>query len=313
MTSRNPIATGYSPFKICPYCSREFGSLSLPIHEKVCKRKPKNCAVPVEKRKKRESMFSSPARQQTKAPRQQSDAPPPQKLTSSSICPSTQSRKPLVPVMDPGSAQETRAPRPKTAIKSHSSLLASGYEVPVICNELCTSTEHGVVCSTCGECVPSFRYDVHRRTCPSAKNRVSTGNIVFPRSAAQSTCTEEPQAAPRKTATHVACSVCGRKYGSKSIAIHEPQCIKKRQLQCRRLPPEGERPLPAVPRPPVDDRKICARNDADMAEAYFQYCYAEFEKDLLPCGKCGRSFAPERHKKHILNCNAKPLVTTLQT
>lgn len=304
MTSGNHLATGYSPFKICQFCSREFGSLSLAIHQKTCKQK---CAVSAGK-SVCNGQKSSLTRQPTKNPRQQvvdkNEFPPARKQTTSGT---QSSRQHLVSIRDSGRAQEPRAPRPKTAIKSRSSLLASGYEVPVIINEQCASTEPGVVCTICGESVPSFKYDVHRRTCFSVRNHVSTGSIVFPRTREMRT-SDQPRAVPGTAATYVTCSICGRKYGTKSIAIHEPQCIKKRQLERRRLPAPDEPAARMNPRAREEIRQIRPRSDADKAEAYFQYCYAEFEKELLPCGKCKRSFAPERHKKHILNCNAKPLI-----
>lgn len=316
MTSGNvnasPLApsnsTGYSPFKICHFCCKGFGSLSLAIHQRTCKQRCTEYDVSLEK-----SIRDTcrPARQSTRTQRHQvvhkNEPPHPGELPTSASS-SAKSRRRLVPIRDSGPVLEPRAPRPKTAVKSHSSLLASGHEVPVICNEQCTATEHGVVCSTCGECVPSFKYHVHRRTCCSSKNYVSAGDIVFPRT--RQTSTDQLQPVAKKAITCVTCSICGRKYGTKSIAIHEPQCIRKRQLENRRLPVGERRPIPATTRNPlrqVEDKKICPRTDTDIAEAYFQYCYAEFEKELLPCDKCGRSFAPERHKKHVLNCNAKPL------
>lgn len=319
MTSGNRLATGNSPFKICQFCSREFGSLSLAIHQKTCRQKCTDYVVSAGKSVRNGQNLSLP-RQRTKNPRQQvvgkNEFQPARKLTTSVRSGTQSSRQLLASIRDSGRAQEPRAPRPKTAIKSRSSLLASGYEVPVITDEQCASTEHGVVCITCGESVPSFKYDVHRRTCFSAKNHVSTGSIVFPRTGEMRTSGDtkaQQQTVPvRKTPTHVTCSICGLKYGTKSIAIHQPQCIKKRQLERRRLPaPDGPLPVAALmnPRAGEESRQIRPRSDADKAEAYFQYCYAEFEKELLPCGKCKRSFAPERHKKHILNCNAKPLMT----
>ena len=307
-------SNGYSPFKTCPTCSKGFGSLSLVIHQKTCKQKDADHTISIGKSNGgRDWISSSPVRQSVKTqPHRQAAhkiALPPREKPGTSACSNAKSRQRLVPIGDVGPDLGSRAPRPKTAVKSRSSLLAFGYDVPVICNEQCTASEHGVVCSTCGECVPSFKYHVHRRTCPSSKTRVSTGDIIFPRTRRADT-TDRPQPVLR-TATHVTCSICGRKYGTKSIAIHEPQCVKKRRLENRSLPLEERRPLPATSRNPlrqVEDKQICPRNDNDMTETYFQYCYAEFEKELLPCGKCGRSFAPERHKKHVLNCNAKPLV-----
>jgi len=119
------------------------------------------------------------------------------------------------------------------------------------------------------------------------------------------------------------CYICGREYGTKSIEIHEPQCLKKWKIENSKLSISVRKPLPRKPEKKTkasssilstessvvvqrlpQDRNIYPN---EVMEEYFQHCYAEFQKELLPSKKCGRMFAPERHVKHIRNCNAKPL------
>ena len=45
----------------------------------------------------------------------------------------------------------------------------------------------------------------------------------------------------------VICYICGREYGSRSISIHEPQCIKKWHAENDRLPRDQRRPPPVKP------------------------------------------------------------------
>ena len=45
----------------------------------------------------------------------------------------------------------------------------------------------------------------------------------------------------------VVCYICGREFGSKSIAIHEPQCLEKWKVQNAQQPKELRRPLPKKP------------------------------------------------------------------
>ena len=45
----------------------------------------------------------------------------------------------------------------------------------------------------------------------------------------------------------VICYICGREYGTMSISIHEPQCIKKWQMDNDQLPRGQRRPLPKKP------------------------------------------------------------------
>ena len=45
----------------------------------------------------------------------------------------------------------------------------------------------------------------------------------------------------------VVCYICGREFGSKSISIHEPQCLEKWKNENNKLPKERRRPLPKKP------------------------------------------------------------------
>ena len=45
----------------------------------------------------------------------------------------------------------------------------------------------------------------------------------------------------------VICYICGREFGSKSIGIHEPQCLEKWKVENAKLPKGQRRPLPKKP------------------------------------------------------------------
>lgn len=45
----------------------------------------------------------------------------------------------------------------------------------------------------------------------------------------------------------VICYICGREYGTKSISIHEPQCLKKWHQENDNLPKHLRRPEPKKP------------------------------------------------------------------
>jgi len=49
-----------------------------------------------------------------------------------------------------------------------------------------------------------------------------------------------PKGGPRT----VVCYICGREFGSKSLPIHEPQCLEKWKIENSKLPKERRRPLP---------------------------------------------------------------------
>ena len=133
----------------------------------------------------------------------------------------------------------------------------------------------------------------------------------------------------------VTCYVCGRRFGRSSIGIHEPQCLTRWQAENRKLPIRERKPLPKRPVTRAqmvsahDLRRVSGHSTAvgvssggppvgvlsnappeipdEAIEQYFQNAYAQFEKELKPCGKCGRSFAPERWVHHVGKCNATPL------
>lgn len=43
------------------------------------------------------------------------------------------------------------------------------------------------------------------------------------------------------------CYICGREFGTKSISIHEPQCLEKWKIQNAKLPKSQQRPEPKKP------------------------------------------------------------------
>lgn len=51
----------------------------------------------------------------------------------------------------------------------------------------------------------------------------------------------------RSPAPTVYCYICGRQFGSASIGIHQPQCLKKWQTQNEKLPKSQRRPMPVPP------------------------------------------------------------------
>jgi hypothetical protein len=46
----------------------------------------------------------------------------------------------------------------------------------------------------------------------------------------------------------VLCYICGRKYGTKSIGLHEPQCLEKWHVENDQLPRHMRRKSPVKPK-----------------------------------------------------------------
>ena len=237
-------------------------------------------------------------------------------------------------------------PRPQTRTLEHSVLAEKGYSLPsieftknAIINGGASTPKPKVRCEICGELIVSERVDLHQRTCRPIPKTVAKGDITFP-----SVSPKEPSTRGTAKTTHdlpttrvgtlqlkkgvsrkpptVVCYICGREYGSKSISIHEPQCLKKFELENRKLPISERKPLPkktinhVVVNLTAQEWMVpwsltggIYQNEIlqDSTDRYFQSCYSEWEKDLITCKTCGRKFAPERHVKHAYRCKAKPL------
>ncbi|KAI4541404.1 hypothetical protein MJG53_007391 [Ovis ammon polii x Ovis aries] len=178
---------------ICYICGREFGTLSLPIHEPKCleKWKVENDRLPRE--------FRQPLPQK------------PQPLLT-------------------GQPNHTR-PRQGQLMS----------------------------CPNCSQTFAPDRLPVHKRSCkgqpsgPKAQD-LTLGSRGGLKESTNSKSQRNPAAPPvtdkptmiRRPPT-VVCYICGREYGTKSIAIHEPQCLKKWHNENNLLPKELRRPEPKKP------------------------------------------------------------------
>ncbi|XP_033124109.1 zinc finger protein 474-like isoform X2 [Anneissia japonica] len=103
----------------------------------------------------------------------------------------------------------------------------------------------------------------------------------------------------------VLCYICGREFGSKSISIHEPQCLKKWELQNSQLPKHLQRQPPQKP-------KMQAINSSGNYE-YNQAAQEAANDMLVPCSFCGRTFVPDRIVKHESICRSKSGSVKLMT
>nr|XP_044637030.1 zinc finger protein 474 isoform X3 [Equus asinus] len=98
----------------------------------------------------------------------------------------------------------------------------------------------------------------------------------------------------------IVCYICGREYGTKSIAIHEPQCLKKWHNENNLLPKELRRPEPKKP----EVRTITAKGFYDL-DALNEAAWTSAQSTLVPCAVCGRTFLPDRLIVHQRSCKPK--------
>ena len=105
---------------------------------------------------------------------------------------------------------------------------------------------------------------------------------------------------PRQ-APYVVCHLCGRKYGTKSIAIHEPQCQQKWIAENRKLPKHLRRKMPSKP-----DYDVLKSGDynQNVLDKINELSFKAAQDQLIPCEYCGRTFLPDRLQVHHRSCNA---------
>ena len=272
-----------SPFTECRFCKREFGSASISIHEKQCEKKQAHA------------------------------------ISSRSGVRVAERHRDIGPS------------RPKTRTLKRDVLTRGGGDQPPLIkpNSFSVPTLN---CAECGTVIPSTKMLVHLRVCNPPTFTHEVVEVQCPLNGGRHDCkaktkskhtsTSASSAAAFRRPRTIICYICGREYGSKSISIHEPQCLKKWHIENNKLPIRERKPPPVKPAAKTATSTANAFEDMplpaltrsegkpasdEMMEAYFQNCYQEFEKELMPCGRCGRKFAPERYNRHTQNCNAQPL------
>ncbi|XP_077200506.1 zinc finger protein 475 isoform X2 [Paroedura picta] len=144
---------------------------------------------------------------------------------------------------------------------------------------------------------------VHQRSCKT-KTIPGPSNSGFTTSS-KSSYSGSTSTAPDKTAVirrppTVICYICGREYGTKSISIHEPQCLKKWHNENDQLPKHLRRPEPKKP----EIRSIGAKGYYDL-DGLNESAWKSAQSQLVPCDICGRTFLPDRLIVHQRSCKPK--------
>ncbi|ESP01248.1 hypothetical protein LOTGIDRAFT_157421 [Lottia gigantea] len=160
--------------------------------------------------------------------------------------------------------------------------------------------------ATCPNCARTFNPDrlaVHLRACkpkdggpqPATSTNSDVGGVKGSNFNGGSTKRDpSPQKGPRT----LVCYICGREFGTKSLQIHEPQCLDKWKVQNAKLPREQRRPLPKKPKGIGESGEITREQ---MNEAAWEAS----KEQLVPCQNCGRRFAPDRLPVHLRACRPK--------
>uniref|UniRef100_A0A1B6EA23 C2HC/C3H-type domain-containing protein n=1 Tax=Clastoptera arizonana TaxID=38151 RepID=A0A1B6EA23_9HEMI len=156
-----------------------------------------------------------------------------------------------------------------------------------------------VHCHICGRMFTNASINIHEEHCLKRwqqENRVEKSvRKSPPPSPMSSASNSSTQSTPRRR--FVICYVCGRQFGSKSIEIHTPQCLKKWHVENEKLPPSQRRQEPQKPEVVYDTDT----GKVDM-EATIEAQWQTHLVQLVPCGKCGRTFNPDRVAVHERCC-----------
>ncbi|CAH8857978.1 unnamed protein product [Trichobilharzia szidati] len=124
----------------------------------------------------------------------------------------------------------------------------------------------------------------------------------------------------------VVCYICGREFGSASIGIHEPQCLKKWHQKNDMLPKSERMPPPVKPQlvrsnefqGPADSRSgggyqfDLPTGITQSASTFNEAAALAASANLVPCPKCGRTFNPDRIEVHKRVCKSS-MSNRLQT
>ncbi|CAI5454520.1 unnamed protein product [Caenorhabditis angaria] len=102
----------------------------------------------------------------------------------------------------------------------------------------------------------------------------------------------------RQPAPTVFCYICGRQFGSKSIGIHEPQCLKKWHAENEKLPKSKRRAEPVKP-----DAVIAHDGKVDV-EATNEVLWKNSQGLMVECEHCGRKFKEDRLEVHQRSCTS---------
>ena len=189
---------------------------------------------------------------------------------------------------------------------------ALGQEIDAM-NELSyqSSQEQLIPCENCGRTFLPDRLSVHQRSCrpgnvhkPSrssfgAKGLAPSGNLKSHSRGDFGSGFGKLRAAPVPVRPKtVVCYICGREFGTASISIHEPQCLKKWKIENNNLPKHMRRPLPSKP----DLLPSLSGNIEEDRERMNLLAYESAQQQLLPCPNCTRTFLPDRLNVHLKSC-----------
>uniref|UniRef100_H3A0S4 C2HC/C3H-type domain-containing protein n=1 Tax=Latimeria chalumnae TaxID=7897 RepID=H3A0S4_LATCH len=166
-----------------------------------------------------------------------------------------------------------------------------------------------IPCPNCNRTFAPDRLPIHQRSCKpktgglsvktASLDNLASSQSKKPTGISRTSVEGKPVMARRPPA--VVCYICGREFGTKSIGIHEPQCLKKWHIENDQLPKKLRRPEPKKPEV-VTITATGSYHLDNLNEAAWQSA----QQQLVPCDICGRTFLPDRLIVHQRSCKPKP-------
>ncbi|XP_048523357.1 zinc finger protein 474 isoform X2 [Dendroctonus ponderosae] len=89
------------------------------------------------------------------------------------------------------------------------------------------------------------------------------------------------------------CYICGREFGTASLALHEPKCLQKWERENANLPAHLRRKPPVKPQGDVSQKE------------WNQLAWESSQATLIPCKNCDRTFYPDRLEVHLRSCRVQ--------
>ncbi|XP_052098387.1 zinc finger protein 474-like [Mytilus californianus] len=279
----------------CENCGRTFAPDRLPVHQKSCKPKIGQAAS-TDNNAPRNNLNNTPTESKTVTAMQ---GP---KTVVCYICGREFGTKSL-PIHEPQCLEkwkiennrlpkERRRPLPK---KPDFGKTVTREQMNELASE--NAKSQLIPCPNCSRTFAPDRLDIHLKACKS-KTGKGGGKTTELKRSDPSHSTKTPVI--RRPPT-VVCYLCGREFGSKSISIHEPQCLEKWKIENNKLPKNQQRPAPRKP----EIRHVGGKGSYDV-DAFNQAAYESAQSQLLPCENCGRTFNPDRLPVHQRSCKPKP-------
>ncbi|XP_018343007.1 PREDICTED: uncharacterized protein LOC108749017 [Trachymyrmex septentrionalis] len=272
----------------CYVCGREFGTASFPIHEPKCMEKWE-----------RENNLLPPSQRR---PRPQKPAVGIEHNDWNAAA-WEQSQEQLIPCAKCG----------RTFLPERLPVHERSCKATPKNNERLATPANGrnasptVPCSICGRRFGTRSIKIHEPQCNrrwQAQNDASQQEdpALYRQKSANSgqgsSQSMYPNLSQKKTVT---CYICGRDFGSSSIAIHEPQCLKKWHAENDKLSPARRRKEPQKPEIIYIQDPSTGNMVVDQA-ATVEANWMTHLSQLIPCKHCGRTFNPDRVNIHEKSC-----------